>query len=335
MLITRNHSTFSKPVVTQAELDQAKATAEQTLRTVCADGVVTAAEVVLLDRSLDALVAAEAASRGLAGQDVNYSFTFETRAPVLSGLALRMTAATPKEGRDYLIKPGDSWPRILGELLKDVAPFTASAFKAAGHAEADLYAAILKKNGLPDGNAVGVGAILKMPTAAEVSAFKQAALAARAAELTPGASYRVKDNESAFSLAAELVSLHPVILGGLDPSSPATVAAVAQAIVDANPQLPGFSIRANQSVINLPDAAAIARAPTPNPMAGRAYVVAPGDLGVSVLALKLMRSDPAFASKTQAQVERAIVKLNSLGNAANPILVLGARLRMPTLAEVI
>ena len=195
--------------------------------------------------------------------------------------------------------------------------------------------AILAKNGLQNGNAVGVGAIVAIPTAAEASAVKQAALAARAAELSPGHSYRVKDNESAFSVAAELVALHPEILGGLDPASPATIATLARAVIDANPQLPGFSVRANLSVINLPDAAAVSRAPTPNPMPGRAYLVAPGDLGVSVLATRLMASDPGFAGKSLAQVERAIVKANGLGNSANPILVLGARLRMPTVAEVV
>ena len=335
MLLTRSHSTFSKSLITQPELDSARATAEQTLRQVCADGVVSTAEGALLDRSLDALAAAEAAARGLLGQDINYAFSFETRAPTLSVLGLRISPASPKEGQDYLIRPGDSWPRLLGELMKDVAPFSPSPFRAAGLGDAEVFAAILAKNGLSSGNAVGVGAIIKVPTAAEVTAMVQAARAARAAELTPGTSYHVKDNESAYSLAAELVALHPELLGGLSPSAPATVATLARAIIDANPQLPGFSLRANQSVINLPDAAAVARAPTPDPLPGRSYLVAPGDLGVSVLATRLMRSDPSFAIRTLAQVERAIVKVNGLGNSANPILVLGARLRMPTLAEVV
>lgn len=335
MLITRSHSTFAKPASTQLERDAARTAAEQTLRQICADGVVTTAEGTLLDQKLDLLVAAEAAARGLGGQDVNYDFRFESRGPVLSLSALRMSPAVPKEGKDYLIRPGDSWPRLLRLLLKDVAAYQPSSFTAAGLTDGDVYAAILAKNALVDGNAVGVGAIIKIPTAAEASAVKAAARAARAAELTPGTSYRVKDNESAYSLAAELVALHPEILGGLDAASPTAVAAVAHAVIDANPQIPGFAVRANVSVINLPDAAAVLRAPTPNPMAGHAYLVAPGDLGVSVLAARLRASDPAFAAKTQAQVERAIVKVNGLGNAANPILVLGARLMMPTLAEVV
>ena len=196
--------------------------------------------------------------------------------------ALRMSSAVPREGRDYLIRPGDSWSRLIGLLLKDVAPFGASPFKAAGLGEADVLAAILAKNALQNGNAVGVGAIIAIPTAAEASAVKQAALAAHAAELSPGHSYRVKDNESAFSLAAELVALHPELLGGLDPASPATIATLARAVIDANPQLPGFAVRANLSVINLPDVAAVSRAPTLNPMPGRAYLVAPRNLSTTL-----------------------------------------------------
>lgn len=48
-----------------------------------------------------------------------------------------------------------------------------------------------------------------------------------------------------------------------------------------------------------------------------------------------MASDPAFAQATQPAVERAIVKRNGLGNSANPIVILGAQLMMPTLTEIV